>query len=227
MGKRVSNRQRQSVMKEAKFLKDLPSKYFIKLYHSFFEQNEHESWYFCILMEYAQNGDLMSHYIKKARTDGSPIAEETILKTCKAVSKGLSILHQRNVIHKDIKPQNILIMQDLSVKVSAPISASHQCSSFQDSRHGYLHLRRQQREQECLHQQGWHTTVHQSRDTEEVAIWFQSWHLGLGVPDPLHGLSTAAIHHTYRTEWRGIETHTQDTKQKELISVPTLESSWH
>jgi len=33
------------------------------------------------------------------------------------VCRGLGILHENNIIHKDIKPQNILLMQDGAVKI--------------------------------------------------------------------------------------------------------------
>jgi len=33
------------------------------------------------------------------------------------VCKGLGLLHERNIIHKDIKPQNILLMHDGAVKI--------------------------------------------------------------------------------------------------------------
>ena len=46
-------------MKEAKFLKNLSNPNLIKLYFSFFEQNERGNWYFCILMEFAEQGDLL------------------------------------------------------------------------------------------------------------------------------------------------------------------------
>ena len=63
------------------------------------------------------NGDLMTYYIKKSKKNNVAIKEETIMKTCKTICKGLNILHSRNIVHKDIKPQNILIMKDFSFKV--------------------------------------------------------------------------------------------------------------
>ena len=54
-------------MKEALFLKELPSTHFVKLYHSFFEKNEHGNLYFYLLMEYAAKGDLLKNLILKAK----------------------------------------------------------------------------------------------------------------------------------------------------------------
>lgn len=50
----------------------------------------------------------------------------------KAVGKGLKMLHARNIVHKDIKPQNILMMEDGSIKVSFYLSHSeHLCKRSQ------------------------------------------------------------------------------------------------
>ena len=121
-------------MKEVTFLKKLNSPLFIHVYHSFFEQNEHGSWYFCILMEYAQKGDLLRYFISNARERNTVIEEAEIWRICKSVAKGLSILHSRNIVHKDIKPQNILVMKDLSVKVSLFLLNTF----LSDCRHGHI-----------------------------------------------------------------------------------------
>ena len=91
-------------MKEALFLKELPSTHFIKLYHSFFEKNEHGNWYFYIVMEHAAKGDLLTNLIKKAKSDERIIPEKEIWRICKTVVQGLRMLHVRNIVHKDIKP---------------------------------------------------------------------------------------------------------------------------
>ncbi|CDW76156.1 serine threonine protein kinase [Stylonychia lemnae] len=66
------------------------------------------SWYLCILMDYASNGDL-SQLIERHKSEKQPINEEVIWNICKQVAIGLQYLHQKKIIHRDIKPQNILI----------------------------------------------------------------------------------------------------------------------
>ena len=92
------------VQKEALFLKELPSTHFVKLYHSFFEQNEHQNWYFYMLMEYASKGDLLKNLIYKAKQNERIIEEKEIWRICKTVAHGLKVLHGKNIVHKDIKP---------------------------------------------------------------------------------------------------------------------------
>jgi len=67
-------------------------------------------------MEYASGGDLLYHINKKVEQHGC-FKEEEIWSLCLMVCRGLGILHESNIIHKDIKPQNILLMQDGAVKI--------------------------------------------------------------------------------------------------------------
>ena len=85
MGKYVTNNMKLQVQKEALFLKELPSSHFVKLYHSFFEQNEHGNWYFNLIMEYAAKGDLLTNLIRKAKSNERIIEEKEIWRICRSV----------------------------------------------------------------------------------------------------------------------------------------------
>ena len=76
----------------------------MKLYHSFFEKNEHGNLYFYLLMEYAAKGDLLKNLILKAKKSERIIEEKEIWRICRTIVQGLKILHSRNIVHKDIKP---------------------------------------------------------------------------------------------------------------------------
>ena len=69
-------------------------------------------------MEYASKGDLLTNTIKKAKSQARIIEEKEIWRICKTVIEGLQILHSNNIVHKDIKPQNILVLDDNSVKIA-------------------------------------------------------------------------------------------------------------
>lgn len=104
MGRHVTQNMKLQVQKEALFLKELPSVYFVKLFHSFFEQNEHGNWYFYLVMEYAAKGDLLKNLINKAKSNERIIEEKEIWRICRTVVMGLKNLHAKNIVHKDIKP---------------------------------------------------------------------------------------------------------------------------
>ena len=97
MGSYISQQMRQNVMKEAKFLKKLRNPNLIKIYLSFFEQSKHGCWYFCILMEHAEQGDLLHRLIVPAKQNKLKrfIPEDIIWKVCKEVCTGLSHLHKK------------------------------------------------------------------------------------------------------------------------------------
>ena len=69
-------------------------------------------------MEYAAKGDLLTNLIKKAKSSERIIEEKEIWRISRTVVEGLQMLHARNIVHKDIKPQNILMMEDQSVRIA-------------------------------------------------------------------------------------------------------------
>lgn len=75
--------------------------------------------YFYIVMEYANDGDL-SKKIKtqKQKTYGDKyLSEEKILQYFDQICRGLQYIHSKNIIHRDIKTQNIFLMKNGKVKI--------------------------------------------------------------------------------------------------------------
>lgn len=66
-----------------------------------------------IVMEYVE-GDTLKQYIHKH----SPIPVETVLFIMKQITSAISHAHQNHIIHRDIKPHNILIDKHGNVKVT-------------------------------------------------------------------------------------------------------------
>lgn len=66
-----------------------------------------------IIMEYVDGTDLKS-YIRK----NSPISLELIVNIMSQILSGIDLAHRHGIIHRDIKPQNILITQDNEVKIT-------------------------------------------------------------------------------------------------------------
>ena len=75
--------------------------------------------YFYIVMEYANDGDL-SKKIKaqKQKTYGEKyFSEEKILQYFYQICRGLQYIHSKNIIHRDIKSQNIFLMKNGKIKI--------------------------------------------------------------------------------------------------------------
>lgn len=70
-----------------------------------------------IIMEYVENGSLadliqMNH---KCPSDYDNTKRQKILV---GIARGLYLLHKRNIIHRDMKPENILIGDDYNIKIT-------------------------------------------------------------------------------------------------------------
>jgi serine/threonine protein kinase len=47
-----------------------------------------------------------------------PIAEDDIKQYLIGIAKGIGCLHSKNIVHRNLKPQNILIDTEMKVKIS-------------------------------------------------------------------------------------------------------------
>ncbi len=66
--------------------------------------------YYAMIMEYVDGKNL-----KEILYEREKFPFETIIKICYKAGKGLSYIHKHNIIHKDIKPDNILVSKDLEI----------------------------------------------------------------------------------------------------------------
>ena len=75
--------------------------------------------YFYIVMEYADDGDL-NKKIKQHQNKKSGekyFSEDTIIKYFYQICKGINYIHSKNIIHRDIKSQNIFLMKNGAIKI--------------------------------------------------------------------------------------------------------------
>lgn len=66
-----------------------------------------------IVLEYAEGGSL-KHYL----TVNGPLPEMEASDKTKQILEGLAYLHQQNIVHRDLKCANILVMADGTLKIT-------------------------------------------------------------------------------------------------------------
>lgn len=68
-------------------------------------------------MEYASGGSLAGR-IQESQSTGVPLALDFVIQAGIDIAQGLAILHQRNIIHRDVKPSNILLTGEGCAKLA-------------------------------------------------------------------------------------------------------------
>ena len=94
--------------REAKAVTSLSHSNIVSIYDV---ENEGEFYY--LILEYVKGMTLKDYMIKNPR-----IPIETIVHIAKQIASGLSHAHQNGIIHRDIKPQNILMNDNLTCKIT-------------------------------------------------------------------------------------------------------------
>ncbi|MCM8818073.1 MAG: serine/threonine protein kinase [Candidatus Omnitrophica bacterium] len=65
--------------------------------------------HYAMIMEYIDGKNLKEYLYEREKW-----SFEQILKICYQIGKGLEYIHQNNIVHKDVKPDNVLISFDLN-----------------------------------------------------------------------------------------------------------------
>jgi len=78
---------------------------------------------FCLVLEFAENGSLQDYYNKykkqfKDKESFVPLDQKIVIKFAKQILDALKYIHQRNIAHRDIKPDNILLDKDNNIKIA-------------------------------------------------------------------------------------------------------------
>jgi len=98
-------------LNEVKFLERLSNKNIIKYYNSFQKDN-----IIYIILEYMNNGTIKD-YIDSFEALKIQIPEKIIWNFLLQSISGLCYIHSKNIIHRDIKPDNIFIDNNMRIKI--------------------------------------------------------------------------------------------------------------
>ena len=107
----LSAKDKRDALREATLLSVLKSPFIVAFAESFEEKGT-----LYIVMEYADGGDL-SQKIERRKRARKYFSEEDILHDFIQVALALKYLHDRKVLHRDLKAQNVFLMKDGSVKL--------------------------------------------------------------------------------------------------------------
>ena len=96
---------------EAKILSSVNSEYVVKYYESFYSEHS-----FNIVMEFCDGSDLKK-YIKEHKSQKKLVEKEKIFDLILDICEGLREIHSKNLIHRDLKPDNLFLTKDSKVKI--------------------------------------------------------------------------------------------------------------
>ena len=118
--------ERDASLQEAKLLSALHHPNIVTCLESFTERGK-----LCIVQDYCAGGDLYQR-VKAQR--GAPLPETTIVDWFTEILLGLKHVHDRKVLHRDLKTQNVFLTADGRCKlgdfgVSKVLAGTHQLAS--------------------------------------------------------------------------------------------------
>jgi len=108
--RKMGAKDRAEAVNEIRVLASIAGSHIITFFEAFVEQD-----ILYIVTEFAAHGDLFN-YLKEARKRG-PIKEATVWSLFIQMSLGLKSLHDRNILHRDLKGANIFMCSPTYIKL--------------------------------------------------------------------------------------------------------------
>lgn len=109
--KKITQKKNNHKFNEVKILQSIHHPHLIKFISSFVDDN-----YLYIVMEYCEYGDLYT-LLKSVRKKGIYIMEDVLWDIAYQTLLGLEYIHNKQIIHRDIKLLNIFMNKDKIIKI--------------------------------------------------------------------------------------------------------------
>jgi len=104
-------KQREKCLKEVRLLQSLDHKHIVKMFESIIDTNE-----LLIIVEWSEKGDL-KRLIRRAIANELRFKESEIWEYSRQLSSALDHMHKKRIMHRDVKPANIFVSMDGSLKL--------------------------------------------------------------------------------------------------------------
>lgn len=110
-----SSRAGNSALQEAKTLQSLKHPHVIR-YEDVFLSEKGGSLVVCTVMEYCDGGDL-ARYMIALKKHNMPVAPKRVVTWARQLAAAVAYLHQNKVLHRDMKPQNVFMATEDSLRI--------------------------------------------------------------------------------------------------------------
>ncbi|KAL4435740.1 hypothetical protein ABPG74_018291 [Tetrahymena malaccensis] len=107
----LNEQERQAVEQELILLKKLKHPHIVG-----YKENFVEPYYMIIIMEYCEQGDLSFH-IKQKLKENEHFPEKLILNWFIQLTMALDFIHEKHVLHRDVKSSNIFLTSNSTIKL--------------------------------------------------------------------------------------------------------------
>ena len=110
---KLREKEKLAALNEVRILASIKSPFIISYKEAFIEESDKS---LCIVMEYADNGDLYQKICLYKKMN-LLMEESDIWRIFIQMVKGLKILHDFKILHRDLKSANILLFNDGTAKI--------------------------------------------------------------------------------------------------------------